>query len=906
MAGKSQPKFLSPAHFEVKPPKPSVKGHPVKLLTPGQCETHKKIDPKPMIVEKPLIKTPEARELDALREEIRQLRIQLREAKDRGFELEEESRKYKVSLQRSRVGDAIDLRRLAEVEEENTVLQAESRKQISLISKLKSDIKSIKEQHDTEVEKLEKETSDYLASLRQLKQELKDKELKYEKDMESLRVRCKKQACSIKELKSELLKAQDQIHIDRSGFEDIIRKNEFVKYQEIEKLEQTLKNCKKQHSTDLTSLSGNLAEKDQVIEALKRGITKKDEEIKALKENTEKNEKDLLQTAHGYRRELEKSQETIEQKAMEFERNRQEWSEVHQTATREQKEKLELKERELQVLQANIEQLKKYIGENLPTIQQERLESENRELHENVITLIRENKTLKSNAELVDIRLSSLNEILTIQEKELCKGVMEAQVTDRSYCNLLNRWRQKVFALLVQLKAQEVSRRKDNVDATEMVQSLRQQVQSTQNEVKILSHTITNREAELKIEANKIVSLTHELQEEKSKEQHVLAANEMYKKAIQTLFESAEYCKPSILEQMDKMNKALAKISVLSQRITFASGRVQFLQDLVTHKEAQWKREVAEALEGKPDDSEKDVPEESSLAYQQLVSEVKQLTRERDMLAARVTKEGHLIDSKVSAVRAEYEERLDMLASNMSQVESELREEREHSSSLREKNEACLSECKETSEEIEQLKVDLAKYKEAAEKDLDKALSEERAKFTEEYAKLEKQFNDARREHMKAVVSLRQAERQLAREKEKGKEQIAQKQKDFDTHMDKYKARMKGVEQERNMLLATVRQEGLKPLRQPMLQHSSGEESENADKENQEVPSAIKPAPKQRPSAKETRKCKRKALGKPLKAGLFEDKKQGVGTHSMVDVLKDLQSLSAAILLDDDENGEKG
>jgi len=55
---------------------------------------------------------------------------------------------------------------------------------------------------------------------------------------------------------------------------------------------------------------------------------------------------------------------------------------------------------------------------------------------------------------------------------------------------------------------------------------------------------------------------------------------------------------------------------------------------------------------------------------------------------------------------------------------------------------------------------------------LDKVLQAEQARFTEEFAKLEKQFNDFRREHTKAVVALRQAERQVEREKEKSAEQL--------------------------------------------------------------------------------------------------------------------------------------
>lgn len=94
--------------------------------------------------------------------------------------------------------------------------------------------------------------------------------------------------------------------------------------------------------------------------------------------------------------------------------------------------------------------------------------------------------------------------------------------------------------------------------------------------------------------------------------------------------------------------------------------------------------------------------------------------------------------------------------------------------------------------------------------DLGKVLQAEQARFTEEFAKLERQFNDVRREHTKAVVALRQAERQAEREKEKSAEQLSLQQKEYEMILEKSQSQARQLEKERNMLMATVRQEGFK------------------------------------------------------------------------------------------------
>lgn len=92
----------------------------------------------------------------------------------------------------------------------------------------------------------------------------------------------------------------------------------------------------------------------------------------------------------------------------------------------------------------------------------EKLQKENEEANQNITSLLQENEHLRSTTELLNVRLSSMNEILSIQETELIKFQTKFTKGDNSQGDsLLTKWREKVFALLVQLKSQEIIHEKE-------------------------------------------------------------------------------------------------------------------------------------------------------------------------------------------------------------------------------------------------------------------------------------------------------------------------------------------------------------------------------------------------------------------------------------------------------------
>lgn len=124
--------------------------------------------------------------------------------------------------------------------------------------------------------------------------------------------------------------------------------------------------------------------------------------------------------------------------------------------------KLVKKDEELKSQTSTVDQLRAYIGENLPNVQIENLQKEIEEAREHMANLLQENECLRSTVELLNVRLSSMNEILLIQESELLKFQSKfVRDPGDQEDSLLTKWREKVFALLVQLKSQQILHEKE-------------------------------------------------------------------------------------------------------------------------------------------------------------------------------------------------------------------------------------------------------------------------------------------------------------------------------------------------------------------------------------------------------------------------------------------------------------
>lgn len=301
-------KFLSPSYFKVsRPPIPPRKEglSSVKLLPPTEYN---------LVKDKDASITQTAAEMTKLSDENQQLREQLKTSKEQELRLETEIRKEKILQQKERVDDALDLKRMADLQEENLALQAEVRKLTNLTAKLRVDVKELKINFQTDLERSEGELEKANSFVKELRTDIRQKEEIFELEKESLEKRSNKQAAVIKTLKLELKNAEEQVKIDRKGFEDVLRKNEFDKYEHVRALEERLSLCEVKYSQELQEMREEISKKEQIEMQMGKDLSSKEKDLKRLTE-------ELKTREHKFSAIMEEQEEKMKSSQLMFDKD---------------------------------------------------------------------------------------------------------------------------------------------------------------------------------------------------------------------------------------------------------------------------------------------------------------------------------------------------------------------------------------------------------------------------------------------------------------------------------------------------------------------------------------------------------------------------------------------------------
>lgn len=119
---------------------------------------------------------------------------------------------------------------------------------------------------------------------------------------------------------------------------------------------------------------------------------------------------------------------------------------------------------ELEAQVTLVENLRKYVGEQVPPeVPSQARELEQKELLDTLKHLKEDRTNLQATVELLQVRVQSLTHMLALQEEELTRKIHPLDPLEPEFpkkCrSLLRGWREKVFALMVQLKAQDLQHR---------------------------------------------------------------------------------------------------------------------------------------------------------------------------------------------------------------------------------------------------------------------------------------------------------------------------------------------------------------------------------------------------------------------------------------------------------------
>ena len=247
-------------------------------------------------------------------------------------------------------------------------------------------------------------------------------------------------------------------------------------------------------------------------------------------------------------------------------------------------ENLKEKEVTLASCEDNLRQLRAYIGgdeQNSSSLRKE-LESQKDQCSQLQLTC----ETLQSTNELLNIRINSINEVLKIQEKEISSCAKWKSGNENGE-RLMQKWREKVYSLLVCLKSQEILIREDKEAYINQTEQLKEENRYMENNSLLLKHQLSEKSAAYQAATNENLNLKQKfvtLERNLYKMKNELKCSE---KALKTVLVSLKGPSEKVLGDVTVFKKMLAYTQTLDQRICFATQRIHLLTDLLQRKE--WK-----------------------------------------------------------------------------------------------------------------------------------------------------------------------------------------------------------------------------------------------------------------------------------------------------------------------------
>ncbi|XP_019651492.1 coiled-coil alpha-helical rod protein 1 isoform X1 [Ailuropoda melanoleuca] len=447
-----------------------------------------------------------------------------------------------------------------------------------------------------------------------------------------------------------------------------------------------------------------------------------------------------------------------------------------------------------------VENLRRYVGEQVPPeVHSQTWESERQELLETVQHLREDRDGLHTTAELLQVRVQSLVHILAIQEEELTRQVQPSDSLEPEFSrkcqSLLKRWREKVFALMVQLKAQELEHRGHVEQLKGQVAELQERAVAQSQEQAILQRSLQDKVAEVEVERMGAKALQVELsrarEAQRRRQQHTAAAEEQLKLVANSVSSFQTWLQSTVAE----VERAVTQLPSLSSRVSYAVRRVHTIQGLMARKLAlaQLRQESCPP----------------PLPATDVSLELEQLREERNRLDAEVQLSAHIIQQEVGRAREQGDAERQRLSEVAQQLEQELQRTQESLANVGLQLEAARQGQRESTQEAASLRQELTQQQEIYGQALQEKVAEVETRLREQLLETERRLNEARREHGKAVVSLRQMQRKATREKERNQELRRLQDEARKEEGLRLTQRLQELERDKNFMLATLQQEGL-------------------------------------------------------------------------------------------------
>ncbi|XP_010895394.1 coiled-coil alpha-helical rod protein 1 isoform X2 [Esox lucius] len=445
---------------------------------------------------------------------------------------------------------------------------------------------------------------------------------------------------------------------------------------------------------------------------------------------------------------------------------------------------------------ASLQSLRSYIGEITP---ERGLEEE---LTKTVQELKREKDALLVKTELLTVRLNSVNDILALQEEEMVEETLSNPVLKAGpkATRVLRRWREKVFMLLVQLHSKDMELRGEKDNLHSIISSLEQELKNEKYQSAVLQHSLKDRTAELDLERGTREAMEQDLSRTRRENTELKSWNQESGAVLRTMVDTVQRFSQTFEAKISEVETVQTRLNSFGQRLTFAKRRVDTIQGLMMRKAALLKVQHA---------TNTPHPVSDSASVRELQAELALVCEERDKLMQELKRTPVLIENALADVREQFDSEVRQLRRAAEHSRMEVLEAQTATEEAQQRLQEAHMQMEESQVNLEKLHAQLISQQESSEKALKESVSETEDRYTQQLRMMESQLNTARREHTKAVVALRQFERQAEREREQERGAQRLQREHGMRELQDLRKLLQEKDKDRNLLLATVRERGL-------------------------------------------------------------------------------------------------
>ena len=379
--------------------------------------------------------------------------------------------------------------------------------------------------------------------------------------------------------------------------------------------------------------------------------------------------------------------------------------------------------------------------------------------------------------------------------------------------SLLHQWRSKTLDLMVQLASSQLVHGRECEEHVRRARVLEETVKSKTVEIDLLRHACEDRSTQVSLSRAQAQAAQEDLEVQRALHVQMQVQGAADRAAVRELFAAAQRVNADVQHRFDAVAEKEAALRLLVRRVNFALGRVATIGHCLELKASRSKaarlqlaaQQTLNATAPTQAGHGKGVgtAQGDDLAVA-LQAEIQHLTKEREFLIAKTREDSALLDERTDLARRAIEKDYD----NACAARDTLREQ----NALLEAKVAQTAEARSCAQQqvrrgeevIEDLGAQLARLKTEAEASIARHTAAAQAEHRTLIADIRAKLHKASEEAAKNEALLRQAERQVEREKEKAQHGASVQVQDLQKRLLQAETQLRAAVGERNTLIANL------------------------------------------------------------------------------------------------------